>query len=356
MLEAGTQVDRPIPAADREPESSGDGMRRFERRAMGSPLRLSVAGVPAATALIAWGAVSDEFERAEQAMSRFRDTSDLTRLNRSAGDDTLISVDRRLRRSLAAAWRAQRVTGGRFDARVLADLERLGYHGVAVDAPTAGRSHDRWLGVEGRASAVSVDAPVDLGGIGKGLTLRWAWKRLWARLSSFEGAGALLEAGGDIVAGGPALDGNEWLIGIDDPLEGSSASAAPWANDPVGSKNVAVVTVGDGAICTSSVAVHSWKDPSGRRVHHLVDPSTGESGGEGLLSVTVAAADPAWAEVWSKTLFLAGARGIADAARGRGLTAWWVNEAGDLSMTPAARPRTVWTRELLPADRLRIDS
>ena len=80
----------------------------------------------------------------------------------------------------------------------------------------------------------------------------------------------------------------------------------------------------------------------GRTVHHLIDPGTGEPGGAGLHSVTVAATDPAWAEVWSKALFLEGSDGIAGAARGRDLAAWWVTTDGALEMTPAARQRTTW--------------
>ena len=88
-----------------------------------------------------------------------------------------------------------------------------------------------------------------------------------------------------------------------------------------------------------------WTSPDGEAVHHLIDPSTGRPGGDGLLAVTVAGPDPAWAEVWSKALFLVGPSGIADAARARGLAAWWVAVDGTLEMTPAARPMTVWTPE-----------
>jgi len=331
-------------------------VRRFERRAMGSRLRLTVTGASAGVALLAWGRVSDEFERAEQAMSRFRDSSDLSHLNRAVGSGALVEVDRRLRRALVAAWRAQRVTGGRFDPRVLRDLERLGYRGAplgargappapsllgAREAPAASplvrppaRDHPAhragWLVLAGRTSAAGVTEPVDLGGIGKGLALRWAWRRLRATLATGDGVGALLEAGGDLVAGGGSPDGGPWLVGIEDPTGGSEP--------------LAVVRVVRGAVCTSSLAVHRWHDPSGRPVHHLIDPVTGEPGGEGLLSVTVAGPDPAWAEVWSKALFLEGARGIATLARRRGLAAWWVTASGDLEMTPAARPRTAWLR------------
>ena len=64
----------------------------------------------------------------------------------------------------------------------------------------------------------------------------------------------------------------------------------------------------------------------------------------GLLAVTVAGPDPAWAEVWSKALFVEGAATIASLARARGLAAWWVAADGTLEMTPAARIRTRWVR------------
>ncbi len=34
--------------------------------------------------------------------------------------------------------------------------------------------------------------------------------------------------------------------------------------------------------------MNRWRAPDGRLVHHLIDPSTGEPGGAGLLAVTVA--------------------------------------------------------------------
>ncbi len=92
---------------------------------------------------------------------------------------------------------------------------------------------------------------------------------------------------------------------------------------------------------TSSVGVHAWV-VDGRPVHHLLDPATGQPGGNELLAVTVAGRDPAWAEVWSKSLFLSDRAGIAKLARTRGLAAWWIGLDRSLEMTPAARIRTVW--------------
>lgn len=321
-------------------------VHQFDGRAMGSPLRLTVVGRTARAAMAAWRSVVAEFEAAEQAMSRFRASSDLMSVDRAAGDDRPIPVDRRLTRALVAADRAGRITDGRFDARVLGTLERLGYAGADVGPATAadqrdrtreGRSRDvgvqpdgpgRWLRADPRASVVSVTEPVDLGGIGKGLTLRWTWRRLDRCGFLGPDGGAMIEAGGDLIAGGAAPQDGPWIIAIEDPHGGEPP--------------IATVAVVQGAIATSSILVHRWTAPDGRQVHHLIDPRTSEPGGAGLASVTVAGPDPAWAEVWSKTLFLHGAEGIATVARQRGLTAWWVRDDGRLEMTAGARARTTW--------------
>jgi thiamine biosynthesis lipoprotein len=304
-----------------------------ESRAMGSPLRLTLGGTSPPEpneASRAWLAVVEAFERAEAAMSRFRDDSELTALNRSAGSGTVARPSWRLRVALAAADRAHRVATGRFDPRVLAELDRLGYRGAALGAPVGtvdGRrprseGSDRIVRPTGRRGR-SIEHPIDLGGIGKGLTLRWAADLLRARAAD----DFLLEAGGDLVARGLSPDGGRWQVGIEDPTDVAA--------------QLAVIAVADEAIATSSVRVHRWTI-DGRPAHHLLDPATGEPAAGGLSAVTVAGPDPAWAEVWSKVLFIGGLDRIAAEARSRGLAAWWVADDGTLAMTAAARARTVW--------------
>ncbi len=318
---------------------------------MGSPLRLSLVGVAEPHAAAAWERVSHAIEDLEQVLSRFRPSADLVTLNGRAGDPACAPVHPRLYNALAAAERAWRRTDGAFDPRVLGDLERLGYRGAESPA-SAGAAHGeagdarvhapgaavqaaafpdgRWLHRDPAARSVAVAAPVDLGGIGKGLALRWAFAIVGAAVPGLASgaAGALLEAGGDLVARGAAPQPGPWLIGIESPLVDAE---------------IAVVELAAGAACTSSIGVHAWTTADGRSVHHLLDPRTGEPGGEGLVSVTVAGPDPAWAEVWSKTLFLEGRRGIGPRARGLGLAAWWIRDDGALEMTPAARVRTAWS-------------
>lgn len=301
-----------------------------EARALGSRLRLvscSPAGIEAA-----WTAVRAEFAAVDAAMSRFRADSEITRINRAGGRAG--SVSGRLRTALVLADRARRLTAGRFDPRVLRDMERLGF--AAAPLGDGGATGSRDVRDTNRRIAVvdedrfQLSGPVDLGGIGKGLALRWSAAAVQRHLG---GSGFLIDAGGDITTRGEAalspMDG--WSIAVEDPLG---------AEQPI-----AVCRLASGqSIATSSVRVARHPGIHGD-VHHLVDPRTGGPGGDGLLAVTVAWDDPAWAEVWSKALFLAGAAGIADEARRRGLAAWWVEADGTLRMTPAARAVTTWVRD-----------
>lgn len=346
------EADPPLhhgpPAGGAPPERDGpDRIVTFAARAIGSSLHLTVrlrepatpADLDAAEA--AWAEIRAEFDAVDVSLSRFRDDSELTRLNRLAGSGRVVRVSSRLRRALAAIDRAARLTDGRFDASVLGALERIGERGadLAPNGPEP-RIGERAALAGGGAEPAGAPGwlvevptvPVDMGGIGKGLALRWALARGLEVLPPT--AGLLLDAGGDLVSGGrpPAVG---WLVGVEDP-------AAP---DPIAAEPLVVATMETGAIATSSIRIRNWVGPDGTAVHHLVDPRTGDPARTGLIAVTVAASDPAWAEVWSKALFLAGRDGIADEARSRGQAAWWVDDQGRLGMTPEARVRTAWAAE-----------
>ena len=323
--------------------------RSFSGRALGSELRMFVRATsgPAAAGAsrrattsraaeeAAWNCVLDEFAAVDAALSRFRDDSELTALNRLAGTDAVVDVSWRLRETVAIMHRAGRVTAGRFDPTVLGVLEELGELGASVF-----RGHDvtesaRSLGpvairdgsrLERPRRIRAPERPLDTGGIGKGLALRWAGRRALGLLPAR--SRLLLDAGGD---GEPGV----WQIGIEDPVAIGDPGAGP----------IAVAELHAGAVATSSIGVRRWRAPDGTEVHHLIDPVHRAPARTGLIAVTVAANDPAWAEVWTKALFLAGRQGIRDEARGRGLAAWWIDLNGRLGMTPAARAQTTWVDE-----------
>jgi FAD:protein FMN transferase len=258
------------------------------------------------------------FRTVDRTCTRFDPSSPLMRVNRRPS--RWHAVPRALFDAVEAAHRAHQRTRGRFDPRVFGDLVRMGYDrsfAAAGGFGEGGRAKGRQaLGSWrprfrcDRAELHVGGAPIDLGGIGKGLALRWASERLHEAMPSY-----VLEAGGDCFCLGSGPDGAGWSIGVEDPRAGE--------------RPLAVLELRDRACATSSVRVRTWR-AGARQVHHLVDPRTGTPGGRGLLAVTVVADDPAVAEVASKTLFLQGRNGVAAAAaRGR-IAALWVATDGDI--------------------------
>lgn len=286
-------------------------------------------------------------------LTRFEATSALTRLN--ARPSSWHAVPEELAEPVEEAERAHRATGGMFDPRVLDQLLAWGYDrtfdevvggttGPATatgprgapnpsgTAGTAGPSRSGAVRQPWRPTVlpgsdrrlVQLDgAPIDLGGIGKGLAVRRA-----ARALVGAGSAVLVDAGGDEWLGGAGPDGDGWTVGVEDPHGGA---------DPV-----LVLSVIDRGCATSSVRRRHWQAPDGASVHHLVDPRTGRPGGPGLAAVTVLHPDPMWAEVWSKTLFLAGVVEVEAQAHVRELAAAWVTDTGAVRVSAAMEPYVVW--------------
>lgn len=286
----------------------------FRWRAMASPIQLLLPDRLGEVGRLLAAQVAADLSYSEQVMSRFSEASDLYRLNRSLG--TWVAVPRRLAQALAMAERARRMTGGLFDATVLTALEAIGYSGAPL--PWAQRPDGPGrIQVASRQGEARIDQPIDLGGIGKGLALRWA-----GRIASREVPTFLLNAGGDIVLQGGGPDGSGWLVGVEDPFALESVRAV-------------LRLTGPGACCTSSLAKKNWVH-DGQAVHHLIDPRTLRPAEVDLMAVTVVGSDPAWAEVHSKVLFMYGWDGI-EAAAGK-IAALWIDRDGRIGWTPGMQP------------------
>lgn len=275
----------------------------------------------------------------ERTCSRFDDKSALSAVN--AHPDSWHDAPVPLAGAVLAAHRAYQATEGLFDPRVIDTLTRWGYDrtlpfddpdldlgGVSV-SPAAPPPATEWRPqvVEGQLGwRVHLGGtPIDLGGIGKGLAVRWAAEELAAT-----GRGVLVDAGGDCVVKGVAPHGGAWRIGVEDPHDGPSP--------------LLVLEVSDAACATSSIRRRRWR-VAGEQVHHLVDPRTRRPGGHGLAAVTVVTSDPAWAEVWSKALFLSGADQIRNRAEEQELAALWIDAKGAIGTSSAMDPLITWRRD-----------
>jgi thiamine biosynthesis lipoprotein len=292
---------------------------------------------PAAGAAAALDQAEGVFTDVAASCTRFDPASPLMRAN--AEPRRWQAVPPRLFAALEEAHEAHVATGGAFDPRVLRRLQEWGYdrtlpfrsgdvsvaEGAAAGAGAGRRSSRRaWKPrFDREAGAVRLGRdPVDLGGIGKGLAVRWAADAL-----SGAGAAFLVEAGGDLYAAGAGPENEGWRVGIEDPRDGP---------DPV-----AVLRLEDLGCATSSIRVRHWR-VGGREVHHIIDPRTGEPADSGLLSVTVVGPDTARAEVWSKALFLAGRGRVRQLADELDIAALLVDDDGVVGVSRAMRTHLIW--------------
>lgn len=281
------------------------------------------------------------FERVESSCTRFDPNSSLMLANEHRNN--WHQVDQCCFAAILEAANAYVETGGRFDPRVLEDLVALGYDrsfnlmpqrtpsGIHSQSngrrrPPSRRPRPTWQpGFRHDDRLVLLgDHAVDLGGIGKGLAVRWASDQLSVVSDNF-----LVDAGGDCYCAGTAPDGQSWKIGIEDPR-----------GDP---HPLVVLAVTDRAVTTSSIRLRRWRRGD-EEIHHLVDPRSGKPGGMGLAAVTVVGEDPAISEVWSKALFLEGTAGIGDLARRKALAALWIAQDGSVAMSAPMERFVCWSR------------
>lgn len=297
----------------------------FDGTAMASPVRIVVAGPgDRRAAQVAAMGVIGAFEA---ACSRFDPSSELSLLNAAPSEERVVSAV--FLDALAVAREAHLLSEGRFDPRVVADLMRLGYDRTFADVTSraevaaASPRTGRWAPtIDGeRMMACLGGAPIDLGGIVKGLAVDRAACCLRAA-----GLSGLVDLGGDGSAVGPDV---AWSIGVEDPHGGEEP--------------LAVIAVTEGSWATTSTRIRRWR-AGDVDVHHVIDPSTGEPGGDGLAAVTVLAATATEADVHAKIAFLEGARSIDLYCRDHELAALWVDDAGVVSSTPAFDAAMVWKR------------
>jgi thiamine biosynthesis lipoprotein len=255
----------------------------------------------------------------ERRWSRFLPDSEVSTLNRLAGDAVAVSADTRL--LVARAVEGWRLSGGAFDPTVLGPVIRAGYDRTFHDvhaAPADGRSALDMgaAGIEVGGGTVRLPAGTgfDPGGIGKGLAADLVADELLAAGA----AGACVNLGGDVRVAGCGPDGGTWTVAVEHE----------WAETPV-----ALLGLADGAVATSTTLRRRWHPPGQAVRHHLIDPQTGlPSGTDVTLSAVVAAA--AWvAEVLAKAVLLRGAATAFDILGGTGTEGLMVDTAGRVAST-----------------------
>jgi thiamine biosynthesis lipoprotein ApbE len=234
-------------------------------RALGGSLRVIVTRP--VSLRTAKAAVDEVVAAMDRAASRFRDDSELSRLNASPERD--VTVSPLLAQAIAAALRAAELSGGAVDPTVGSAVRLAGYDTDFAQVPADG---DRirlyaeripgWRAVRLDRASRTVRVPrgveIDLGATAKALTSDLAAA---AASKATGGAGVLVSLGGDIAVAGEAPAGG-WSIQTSD----DSATPIDDAEE--------AISITSGGIATSSTTVRRWTR-GGVVLHHIIDPATG---------------------------------------------------------------------------------
>ena len=221
------------------------------------------------------------FERHEQRFSRFRPTSELSRIN-LAGDRG-IPISEEMRQVLTTARDLRSRTRHLVEVGVGAAVREWGYNTTftdvtdlkeqpAVDSPTT------W-DIDGNVVRLMKGTNIDLGGIVKGWTCDRVVEAGYATMAS---------AGGDVRSVDPSL--------IVEIVDGEGDLAAE-------------VHVGVGALATSSRSKRRWL-VDGREAHHIIDPRTMRPAVTPAVSASVIAETAVEAEAGAKAVLILGADGL----------------------------------------------
>jgi FAD:protein FMN transferase len=270
-------------------------IRSIEFRAMNTVVMLAAEGERAIEGMQATKSFIDE---CEQRFSRFLPASEVTQLNRWAGEWIQVSDD--LMEMLHLSLKYYRETNGIFDPAILASLRQAGYDRSMDEIRATGAGEVAPASLQRSRpdfSTIALDPDrgmarlprgmeIDLSGVAKG----WIVKKAAELLRSFSDVCGV-SAGGDILFIGRPSDGMDWDVYLEDP------------RDPA--QMLAQLHIPSGAVATSSVMKRTWQQ-AGKPRHHLIDPRTGQPAQTEWLSVTVIHPDIVAADIYAKTILIAG--------------------------------------------------
>jgi FAD:protein FMN transferase len=270
--------------------------RKGSFRAMGTEVDVITDEVGSDRFEDAFHAIVAIFAREEERFSRFREDSELSMVNRSAG--TPVEVSRPFAEVVGLALDGASITGGLFDPTVLSALTAAGYdrdwsamdHGAVTTMP-APVPCGRWVEIEIRDRHIRLPdgVGIDLGGLAKGWTADVAAEAAVALGLTW----VLVNAGGDLRVMG---DAPSMEIAVEEP------------NDP--SETLCAIRIEGGALATTSVTQRRW----GPEQHHLIDPRVGLPARTPVVQATVWEPTCAAAEVASKRATLEGIPALAHVA------------------------------------------
>ena len=248
---------------------------------MGIPVHITFVGISKENADKYTECAEKVFHAYDNKFSRFKETSELHRLNTSKGNWCKVSIDffQILKKCVAFAEE----TNGVFDPSVGGVLASYGY-GLPKNFTYRNiEFNDRELSVR-----LAPNQIIEPASIVKGLAIDKVGEAL-AGVPSF-----MINAGGDILTYGHFKDAGLWNIAIQDPRDTRAI--------------VSLIGVRDVGVATSGI-YQTHGEKNGKKWHHLINMKTGEASYEygSIISATIIAPTCEQADTEASLAILLGA-------------------------------------------------
>lgn len=274
-------------------------MKLFEqsRNAMGTVFRICLYDDDHTHALACFESAFDEIERLEETLSKFRSSSEVSRINRLAGQRE-VTTDGEVFGLLEKALSYSRMTDGAFDITVGPLMRAWGFVRGEGRLPTeeellTAREKTGYekIRLDVSSRTVSFEIPemeIDLGAIGKG----YAVDRVTEILSEAGIETALIDAGSSTIfaLGAPPASAG-WKVRVPNPMDRA--------------KPISTLTLRDQSISTSG-DYERFFEINGKKQCHIIDPRSGHPV-QGIVQASLVAPNATMSDALSSAIFVMGA-------------------------------------------------
>ena len=242
------------------------------------------------------GQIDSIFRFIDQSMSLWDSTSLISRINR--GEDAEVDIH------FATVFRkAEEISGktdGAFDITVAPLVQGWGFglkkaaemDSATVDSLRQLVDFNRVKLEDGKIVRADPHIMLDFNAIAQGYTV----DVIAAFLEDQKIKDYLIELGGELRARGKKADGSHWRVGIDKPIENTSAADRELQ---------IVIELHDKSLATSG-NYRKFYEKDGKRYSHTIDPKTGYPVTHNLLSVSVTADDCMTADAYATAFMVMG--------------------------------------------------
>ena len=307
--------------------SQAANLYKYPQVSMGTVVEITLIGENEVAAQKATFQAFQEIKRIEYLMSPWIESSDVSRINQSAGKEW-VEVSPETFKVIKKAKEISELSEGGFDITVgpLTQLWRVARERKIPPLPGELKQkldlvnfRNVMIDQEGKVFLKKREMAIDLGGIAKG----YAVDRGFELLNSLGYKNLIVNEGGDLRTGGLKFD-QPWSIGIQDPRASQ--------------KMMAMMSVSDAAIATSG-DYEKFFIYQGKRYHHIFNPRDGFPT-EGCQSVTILCKEGMVADALATAVFVLGPeKGYALCQKLEGVDCLIVDKEGKIFLSPGLKSR-----------------